>query len=47
MHHRQELLTSDFAKDVMEIIITRLFVFTPRDLKQWEEEPDEVRPLEA
>ena len=35
------LLTVEFAREVMETLVTRFFVFTPRDLKQWEEEPDE------
>ena len=38
---RNELLTVDFVREVMETLVTRFFVFTPRDLKQWEEEPDE------
>ncbi|KAL9124942.1 MAG: hypothetical protein Q9217_005789 [Psora testacea] len=38
---KNELLTAELARDVMETLVTRFFVFTPRDLKQWEEEPDE------
>ena len=38
---RNELLTEDFAREVMETLVTRFFVFTPRDLREWEEEPDE------
>ena len=38
---QQDLLTQQFASDVMEVLMTRYFVFTSRDLKQWEEEPDE------
>lgn len=36
-----QLLTESFAREVMEILVTRFFVFTPRDLREWEEEPDE------
>ena len=38
---RYKLLTEDFAGEIMEILVSKFFVFTPRDLKQWEEEPDE------
>lgn len=38
---RDQLLTEEFAKEIMEVMVTRFFVFTSRDLKQWEEEPDE------
>lgn len=38
---RNELLTEVFAREVMETVVTRFFIFTPRDLKEWEEEPDE------
>ena len=36
-----QLLTENFAQEVMKLLITRFFVFTSRDLKEWEEEPDE------
>jgi len=38
---RQDLLTDGLAREVMETLVTRFFVFTSRDLKEWEEEPDE------
>ena len=38
---RNELLTESFAREVMETLVTRFFVFTARDLREWEEEPDE------
>lgn len=38
---RNDLLSGGFACEVMETLVTRFFVFTPRDLKEWEEEPDE------
>ena len=33
-----DLLSGEFAREMMEILVTRFFVFTTRDLKQWEEE---------
>lgn len=33
-----ELLSGEFAREVMETLVTRFFVFTARDLKEWEEE---------
>lgn len=35
---RSDLLSGEFAREVMETLITRFFVFTARDLKEWEEE---------
>ncbi|KAG8533613.1 uncharacterized protein KY384_001353 [Bacidia gigantensis] len=36
-----EMLTLDFAKEVIDVMVSKFFIFTPRDLKQWETEPDE------
>ena len=36
-----QLLTEAFAQEIMELLVMRFFVFTSRDLKQWEEEPNE------
>lgn len=33
-----ELLSEKFAREVVETLVTRFFVFTARDLKEWEEE---------
>ena len=38
---RDKLLTESYAQEIVELLVTRFFVFTLRDLKQWEEEPDE------
>ena len=35
------LLSKDFAGEMMETLVSQFFVFTTRDLKEWEEEPDE------
>ena len=35
------LLTDSFAREVMETLVTRFFVYRPRDLKEWREEPDD------
>lgn len=35
---RNDLLSGGFACEVMETLVTRFFVFTARDLKEWEEE---------
>ena len=35
---KSNLLSGDFAREVMETLVTRFFVFTTRDLKEWEEE---------
>ena len=36
-----ELLSETLIGEMMEILVTRFFVFRPRDLREWEEEPDE------
>ena len=33
-----DLFSEHFARELMEVLVTRFFVFTPRDLKDWEEE---------
>ena len=38
---RQQLLTEDFVRDVVDTIVSRYFVFRERDLREWEEEPEE------
>ena len=38
---KTELLTGDRACEMMEILVTRFFVFRPSDLRDWEEEPEE------
>ncbi|KAF2458398.1 armadillo-type protein [Lineolata rhizophorae] len=38
---KTQLLEESFVKEMMEVIVMRYFVFTPRDLRQWLEEPDE------
>ncbi|MCJ1436845.1 hypothetical protein MMC27_006227 [Xylographa pallens] len=35
------LLSETLIGEMMEILVTRFFVFRPRDLREWEEEPDE------
>ena len=35
---RGDLLSEEFAREVMETLVTRFFIFTARDLKEWEEE---------
>lgn len=35
---RNELLSGEFASEMMETLVTRFFVFTARDLKEWEDE---------
>lgn len=35
---KSDLLSGNFAREVMETLVTRFFVFTTRDLKAWEEE---------
>lgn len=35
---RSELLSGEFAREAMETLVTRFFVFTERDLKEWEAE---------
>lgn len=38
---KKNLLTEDFAQVVMQTLMTRFFVLTPRDLQDWEEQPEE------
>ena len=38
---RQTLLTDDFVREVMEITVTKYFVFRDIDLQEWLEEPEE------
>lgn len=38
---RQSLLTESFAQTMMQVLVTRFFVFRPRDLREWEEQPEE------
>lgn len=38
---RQQLLTEDLVREVMETLVTRYFVFRASDLREWEEEPEE------
>ena len=38
---KRDLINPSFAREIMETIVAKFFVFTPRDLKQWGEEPDE------
>ncbi|KAK3696988.1 hypothetical protein LTR37_017695 [Vermiconidia calcicola] len=37
---KQALLGQDFVREVMEVLVTRFFVFRASDLKEWEEEPE-------
>ena len=38
---KHELLTESQIREMMETLVTRFFVFRPRDLREWEEEPGE------
>ena len=38
---KADLLTEDFAETMMQTLVTRFFVFRPRDLREWEEQPEE------
>ena len=38
---KSDLLTDAFAREVMETLVTRFFVFRAKDLREWEEEPEE------
>lgn len=38
---QNDLLTNAFVQEVMEILVTQFFVFRLRDLRDWEEEPEE------
>ena len=35
---KSDLLSGEFAREMMETLVTRFFVFTARDLREWEEE---------
>ena len=35
------LLSGEFAQELMETLVTRFFVITPRDLYQWDDDPEE------
>ena len=35
------VLSERFVRTMVEFLVTRFFVFQPRDLKEWEEEPEE------
>ncbi|PGH17942.1 hypothetical protein AJ79_00841 [Helicocarpus griseus UAMH5409] len=37
---KSQLLTHEFVVQVMELLITRFFVFRASDLRQWEEDPE-------
>lgn len=37
----QQLLTTEFIQTVMEVIVTKFFVFRASDLQEWEEEPED------
>ncbi|EEP76953.1 conserved hypothetical protein [Uncinocarpus reesii 1704] len=38
---KTQLLGEEFAVQVMELLVTRFFVFRASDLREWEEEPEE------
>ncbi|PGG96510.1 hypothetical protein AJ80_09816 [Polytolypa hystricis UAMH7299] len=38
---KTQLLTDEFVVEVMELLVTRFFVFRTSDLREWEEEPEE------
>ncbi len=38
---KESLLTESFVREIMEVLVTRFFVFRLRDLREWEEEPEE------
>ena len=38
---RLEILTEPLVLEIMETLVSRFFVFRQKDLKQWEEEPEE------
>lgn len=38
---RDELLNQAFVQEVMEVVVTKFFVFRESDLREWEEEPEE------
>ncbi|DAA79692.1 TPA_exp: Uncharacterized protein A8136_0465 [Trichophyton benhamiae CBS 112371] len=38
---KSEIFNEDFVVQVMELLVTRFFVFKASDLREWEEEPEE------
>ena len=38
---KDAILSEAMVKEMMETLVTRFFVFRPRDLREWEEEPSE------
>ena len=38
---KSQLFTEDHCREIMETLVTRFFVFRPRDLREWEAEPEE------
>jgi hypothetical protein len=38
---KTDLLTEAFVRQLMEVTVTRFFVFRPIDIKQWNDEPEE------
>ena len=38
---KTHLFTESLAQEIMETLVTNYFVFRPRDLRDWEEEPEE------
>lgn len=38
---KEELLTQAFVQELMEVVVTKFFVFRESDLREWEEEPEE------
>ncbi|SMR41431.1 unnamed protein product [Zymoseptoria tritici ST99CH_1E4] len=38
---RQTMLTDDFVREAMDVLVTRFFIFRARDLHEWHEEPEE------
>jgi hypothetical protein len=38
---KSQLLTDNLVREIMEIIVTRFFVFREKDLQEWHEEPEE------
>ncbi|KAH0536577.1 hypothetical protein FGG08_006561 [Glutinoglossum americanum] len=38
---KTQLLTDDLVREIVEVVVTRFFVFRGRDLQEWQEEPEE------
>nr|POE99510.1 importin-11 [Quercus suber] len=38
---KEQLLSHSLVQDIMEVIVTKYFVFRASDLREWEEEPEE------